>query len=339
MQSPRLTCERERLPSANLLGLPAPTSSGGVPLPAGSPSRPFLSRNSILPELGCVVGVLAPFLPERSSWGCSSGPQLALARPGVHLEPHAWPLQTPRDMSRPSPPPRVVTGPPWKSPPALGDAAGLIRAGLSLPDCRPHPHVSDRKLRAWRWGDLPPPSSRNSVRALTGASEHGGGGVGDGGSGVPTLQRRGLCTQSTVLCRPEHAAPHRVVKKGIQGAPSCPQPVSAVAKALAHPVLCPPPHHPHLLEEGVPVAQRFRSPTPGDTLQKPKATFTREFPGEAGASHSPLGLQRFVILSQARHSWPAPLHSRRPRPRRDHGLCDRRLCDRRQGPAPLWASC
>ena len=59
------------------------------------------------------------------------------------------------------------------------------------------------------------------------------------------------------------------------------------------------------------MAQRFRSPTPGDTLQKPKATFTREFPGEAGASHSPLGLQRFVILSQARHSWPAPLHSRR----------------------------
>ena len=84
------------------------------------------------------------------------------------------------------------------------------------------------------------------------------------------------------------------------------------------------------------MAQRFRSPTPGDTLSEAKPTFTREFPGEAGgASRSPLGLQRCVILSQACHSWPT-LHSRRldRAARRDLGLCDRR-----QGPAPLWASC
>lgn len=193
VQSPGL-CERERLPSANLPGLPAPTPSGGVPLPAGSPSRPFLSRNSVLPEWGRVVGVLAPFLPERLAWGCSSGPRLALARPGVPLEPCAWPLQTLRDMSRPPPSP----GCHWATP----AAPTRFGRGRSLPDRRPRPLVSDRKLRSWRWGDLPPPSSRSSVRALTGASEHGGGGAGEGGSGVPTLQRRGLCTQGALFCRP-----------------------------------------------------------------------------------------------------------------------------------------
>lgn len=143
------------------------------------------------------------------------------------------------------------------------------------------------------------------MRALTGASEHSGGGVRDGGSGVPTLQRRELCTQGTVLFCPEHAALRRVVKRGIQGTRSCPQPVSVSASPLPTPESSPShrggcAHGPEV-QVAHPRRHTFRS----------KAHLYPGVSGRSGggASHSPLGLQCFVILSQACHSWPT-LHSR-----------------------------
>ena len=47
------------------------------------------------------------------------------------------------------------------------------------------------------------------------------------------------------------------------------------------------------------------------TFRSQRPPLPRSFREKWGASHSPLGLQRFVILSQACHHRPAPLHSRR----------------------------
>ena len=111
VQSPGL-CERERLPSVNLPGLPAPTPSGGVPLPAGSPSRPFLSRNSVLPDWGRVVGVLAPFLPERLALGLQLWPPAHLGQAWCALGAPRLATANPEGREQTSPLPGLSLGHP-----------------------------------------------------------------------------------------------------------------------------------------------------------------------------------------------------------------------------------
>lgn len=83
------------------------------------------------------------------------------------------------------------------------------------------------------------------------------------------------------------------------------------------------------------MAQRFRSPTPGDTLSEAKPTFTREFPGEAGGPRTaPWASSALSFSAKPATAGPLCTAGASTAPRRDRGLCDHR-----QGPAPLWASC
>lgn len=168
------------------------------------------------------------------------------------------------------------------------------------------------------------------MRALTGASEHSGGGVRDGGSGVPTLQRRELCTQDTVLFCPEHAALRRVVKRGIQGTRSCPQPVSVSASPLPTPESSPShrggcAHGPEV-QVAHPRRHTFRS----------KAHLYPGVSGRSGGGPRTAPWASSALSFSAKPATAGPLCTAgtSTAPRRD-----RRLCDRRQGPAPLWASC
>ena len=175
--------------------------------------------------------------------------------------------------------------------------------GRSLPDRRPHPLVSDRKLRSWRWGDLPPLSSRSSVRAPAGAER------GTEALGWRPFRDEGCAPRHSSLPSRAHCPAQGGEERnsgrallprgglGLGGSSSSPLPTPA--SSPSHRGGCAHGPEVQVAHLGRHTFRSQRPPLPGSFQEK------------WGASHSPLGLQRFVILSQARYHRPAPLHSRR----------------------------